>query len=135
MLESVFGGKLCSQSKCPNCGQFSNNLESYYNLSVQVKDRRSLDESLRKMIESTVISDFKCSNCKQKVDIERRQLIAEPPNVLIVNLQRIVFNFDTYQNDKINTHFEFPNVLDLKEYSFKHVMEREHHGEEVLQDE
>lgn len=42
----------------------SNNLESYYNLSMQVKDRPSLDVSLKKMIENTSISDFKCENCK-----------------------------------------------------------------------
>jgi|LauGreDrversion4_2_1035121.scaffolds.fasta_scaffold51683_5 uncharacterized UBP type Zn finger protein len=71
---------------CPSCGNIRNILESYYNLSVQVKDRRSLEESLSKMIESSIISGFKCENCQQKVDVEKRQLIAEPPNVLIVNL-------------------------------------------------
>ena len=29
---------------------------------------------------------------------------------------------DTFQNDKVNTRFEFPNVLDLKPYSFKEQM-------------
>ena len=61
-------------------------LESYYNLSVQVKDRTSLDHSLRKNIESIVINDFRCESCGQKVDVEKRQLFAEPPNVLIINL-------------------------------------------------
>lgn len=37
-------------------------------------------------------------------------------------MQRIVFSFDTFQNDKVNTRFEFPNVLDLKDFSFKKVM-------------
>jgi hypothetical protein len=41
------------------------------------------------------------------------------PNVLIVHLQRIVFSFDTFMNDKINSRFEFPQVMDLKDYSFK----------------
>jgi ubiquitin carboxyl-terminal hydrolase 34 len=48
------------------------------------------------MIESSIINDFKCENCQKKVDVEKRQLIAEPPNVLIVHLQRIQFNFDTF---------------------------------------
>jgi ubiquitin carboxyl-terminal hydrolase 34 len=74
------------------------------------------------MIESSVIYDFRCENCKQKVDVEKRQLIAEPPNVLIVHLQRIVFNFDTFQNDKINSYFDFPNILDLKDFSYKKLM-------------
>ena len=80
------------------------------------------------MIESSIINDFKCENCNQKVDVEKRQLIAEPPNVLIVHLQRIIFNFDTFMNDKINTHFDFPNILNLSDYSFKNVMTREGHS-------
>jgi hypothetical protein len=52
-------------------------------------------------------------------------LIAETPNVLILHLQRIVFNFDTFRNDKLNQHFEFPTVLDLKPYSYYDVMRRE----------
>lgn len=33
-----------------------------------------------------------------------------------------MFSFDTFQNDKVNSRFEFPNVLDLKEFSYKDVM-------------
>jgi hypothetical protein len=43
-----------------------------------------------------------------------------------------VFNFDTFQNDKINTRFEFPNILNLKDYSFKNVMTEEGRPEEIL---
>lgn len=54
--------------------------------------------------------------------------------MLIINLQRIIFNFDTFANDKINTRFEFPHILDLKEYSYKHIMKIEGHSDEVLSD-
>lgn len=57
--------------------------------------------------------------------MSKRTLIAETPNVLIVHLQRIVFNFDTFQNDKLNQHFEFPRQLDLRPYSYYDVMGRE----------
>ncbi len=87
------------------------------------------------MIESSIINDFKCENCQKKVDVEKRQLIAEPPNVLIVHLQRIQFNFDTFQNEKINSLFDFPNVLDLKDYSFKKIMNEEGHAAELLEHE
>jgi len=40
-------------------------------------------------------------------------------------LQRIVFDFDTFQNTKINSRFEFPNVLDLTEFSLNHIMRKE----------
>lgn len=40
-------------------------------------------------------------------------------------MQRIIFNFNTFKNDKINSLFEFPSHLDLSPYSFYDVMKRE----------
>jgi len=94
-------------------------------LSLTVKDIKSMHASLQKMLEGEIISDYQCDGCKRKVDIKKRTLISSTPNVLIVHLQRIIFNFDTFANDKINSYFEFPNVLDLKPYSFYHIMKEE----------
>ena len=33
-----------------------------------------------------------------------------------------MFSFDTGENDKINSHFSFPKVLDLSGYSYKAMM-------------
>ncbi len=66
-----------------------------------------------------------CDTCKKKVDISKRILLSKAPNVLIVHLQRIVFNFETFRNDKLNSFFDFPYQLDLKPYSFYDVMSKE----------
>ena len=55
----------------------------------------------------------------------KRTLISKTPNVLIIHLQRLIFNFDTFANDKVNTRMEFPNVLDLHPYSLSHVINKE----------
>ena len=72
-----------------------------------------------------MINDYQCEGCGKKVDVSKRMLISSTPNVLIVHLQRLVFNFDTFKNDKLNSYFEFPNQLDLKPYSFYEVMRKE----------
>ena len=77
------------------------------------------------MVEGEIINDYNCSGCNRTVDLQKRTMIASTPNILIVHLQRICFNFDTFQNDKINSFCEFPNVLDLKPYSFHEVMRKE----------
>eukprot|EP00349_Pseudokeronopsis_sp_Brazil_P001102 CAMPEP_0202964448 /NCGR_PEP_ID=MMETSP1396-20130829/8531_1 /ASSEMBLY_ACC=CAM_ASM_000872 /TAXON_ID= /ORGANISM="Pseudokeronopsis sp., Strain Brazil" /LENGTH=225 /DNA_ID=CAMNT_0049686561 /DNA_START=316 /DNA_END=993 /DNA_ORIENTATION=+ len=77
------------------------------------------------MTEGQIINDYHCEACNQKVDLFKRNLVADTPNVLIIHLQRIVFNFDTFMNDKINSRFEFPTILNLKPYSFKEVMDSE----------
>lgn len=96
LLQSVFGGKTCSQLICPDCGKVKNRMEDYYNLTLTVKDIDSVEESLKKQIEGEVIDGYQCDGCNKKVDITKRTLITETPNVLIVHLQRILFSFDTF---------------------------------------
>jgi len=110
---------------CQECGKIKNRAEDYYNMSLTVKDLKSVEESLQKQVEGEIISDYQCDGCNKKVDLSKRTLISETPNVLILHLQRIVFNFDTFVNDKLNSFMEFPTVLDLKPYSFHDVMGKE----------
>ena len=125
LLQSVFGGQTCSQMVCLECGKVKNRIEPFYNLSLPVKDIKSMEVSLKKMIEGETISDYTCEGCNKKVDISKRTLISQTPNVLIVHLQRIQFNFDTFKNDKLNSYWEFPFQLDLTPYSFYEVMKKE----------
>jgi uncharacterized UBP type Zn finger protein len=46
LLQSVFGGKTCSQLICTECGKVKNRIEDYYNLSLTVKDIKSMHDSL-----------------------------------------------------------------------------------------
>jgi hypothetical protein len=110
---------------CKECGFIRNRFEDFYNLSVTVKERKSIEESLRKNLEGEVISDYECPGCKKKVDITKRTLFSKTPNVFVVQLQRIVFDFDKFENQKVNTQFEFPDTLDLTPYSLNHIMKSE----------
>jgi ubiquitin C-terminal hydrolase len=102
-----------------------NRLEQFYNLSLTVKDINSVYDSIAQQLQGEIISDFNCDGCGKKVDISKRSLISKCPNVLIVHNQRLVFNFETFRNDKLNSLFKFPHVLDLKQFSYYDVMEKE----------
>jgi ubiquitin C-terminal hydrolase len=71
------------------------------------------------MLEFSEINDYKCSNCLKTVDLLKRSVIGETPNVLFVHLQRILLNYDTFESEKINSKFDFPSILDLRPYSLK----------------
>ena len=77
-------------------------IEDFYNLSLTVKDIASVYDSLQTLITGEVISDYHCDGCDKKVDITKRSLISQTPNVLIVHLQRLLFDFDTFRNEKNN---------------------------------
>jgi len=92
---------------------------------LTVKDINSVYDSIAQQLQGEIISDFNCDGCGKKVDISKRSLISKCPNVLIVHNQRLVFNFETFRNDKLNSLFKFPHVLDLKPFSYYDVMEKE----------
>ena len=114
LLDGVYGGKTCTQLVCQQCQNVRNKQEQFYNLSIPIKNLKNIHECFEKYIQGETISDFKCEECNQKVDVVKRQLLSQLPNVLILHLQRIVFNLDTLMNEKINHRVEFPMELDLK---------------------
>jgi len=82
-----------------------------------VKNVKDIFDSLDDHNAEETISDFKCEKCDQKVEISRLCSLNKLPNVLIVHLQRLIFDLESMQNIKINTRFEFPSLLNLEPYS------------------
>jgi len=117
LTQSLFSGKSNSQVICSNCGYVSSTYEDYYTLSLEIKNQRTLQDCLEKYISGANVSEYMCSSCKKKVDVVKRTLISTLPSVLIVHLQRFTFNFDTLMNEKIHTRLEFPNTLDMSDYT------------------
>lgn len=65
------------------------------------------------------IEAYKCDHCDKSVTLNKRLLLGDMPNVLILHLNRICLDFETFMPKKINTRLEFPKILDLKKYSCK----------------
>ena len=127
LLDGVYGGKTCTQLTCSECNYVRTKEEQFYNLSLTIKNLKNLDECFEKYIEGEVISDFKCDSCNKKVDVTKRQLLSSLPNMLILHLQRLVFNLDTLMNEKINSRLDFPMELDLKKYTLDQSKNSSYH--------
>ena len=110
---------------CPECGKVKNKHDDFLTISLPVRDSKSVYDSLQKQVDGETISDYKCDGCTKTVDLSRRTLFSEAPNVLILHLMRIEYNFEKDQLDKINTLFKFPHMLDLTPYSYYEVMKKE----------
>lgn len=124
LISDIFSAKQCTHMTCSNCGYVKQKIEDYYILSVPVKKFDNLIESFNAYTDGEVISDFRCDNCEQKVDINKRCSFVDMPNILMVHLQKIVFNFDTLMNEKIADRFEFPTYLNMENYSISKIAEK-----------
>lgn len=80
---------------------------------------------MRKLCDGEIIADYACEACSQRVELEKKAAIDKLPNTLIVHLARIIFDFDTLRNVKLNNRVEFPNVLNLKEFTTEEILKRD----------
>ena len=135
LVKNVFGGKTCSQLICKGgCGNVSKNFEDFYNLSLGVRGNSTLFEALSKYISGDKIDDFQCEKCEKKVSVVKRTCISQLPNILVVHLQRLLYNYDTMMNEKINSRLEFPKEFSIEPYTVEGVEAREKIGNENLKD-
>ena len=48
-------------------------------------------------------------------------MISKAPKVLLIHLQRMVFNLDTFINEKLSTKHSFPNSFNLYPYTLQYI--------------
>lgn len=119
LMSDVFGGKTCSQLSCSECGNITRKFEIFLNLNLEIKGLSSLNASLDHLIIPENVDNYFCEKCQKKVTISKRNLIASLPNVLIVYLNRIRFNYEIERHEKINSLLEFPKDINLKNYTIE----------------
>ena len=122
LVDDTFNFQTCIQQICPNCHVVKNKIEQSLSLGLPVKNFNSIDESLGQLVYGEEISGYRCDYCGETVDLKKQTMIASTPNVLVIHLERIVYNVESNRNEKVNSYCSFPTNLDLKPYSFHEVM-------------
>ena len=121
IVADVFTGSTCSSVLCEKCKHISNKFEDFYNLTLEMKNINTLNDSLHKLSVPEIIDDFTCSNCNQKVRISKITSLNKLPNVLILHLKRFYLDYETCHTTKINSRMEFPRKINLKEFCVEEI--------------
>ncbi|KAL4474162.1 hypothetical protein ABPG72_002887 [Tetrahymena utriculariae] len=111
-IYKIFAGKLKSQVECSICSYRSENIETYYDLSLECKEsvQKSLDFFFKKeKLEGN--NKYRCSKCKKLVEAQKGYIIHQLPNVLTLQIKR----FNNLMM-KINTHTQFTAEIDVSKY-------------------
>jgi len=98
-------------------------------LSLPTKEdgETTLEESLNSFVKEELLTGdnkYSCSECKKKVDANKKMHIWSPPNILIVQLKR--FKNDSWRTTKTSSKVVFPiKNMDIKNYlSDLHTVEK-----------
>ncbi|KAI5249828.1 hypothetical protein E4T43_00477 [Aureobasidium subglaciale] len=120
-LKRFFHGVNKSQT-VGSCGHVSESTDEYVNLTLVVKGKETLDDSLAEYTSGSALegSDkFRCTTCGSgdgvSVDAVRRTGLEHIPDNLVLGLRR--FRYETYDGgQKVNDRFEFPERIDMSKY-------------------
>ena len=55
LVKNIFGGKLCHSKVCKTCGNVRNELEDLLSISIEVRNKKSIETGLKKFIEPDFI--------------------------------------------------------------------------------
>jgi ubiquitin carboxyl-terminal hydrolase 9/24 len=129
-----FAGQTANELICKGCPHSSEKHETYTSIILQVKNKRSILESLEEFINGEMLEGdnaYFCEKCNKKVNTLRRQCIKKLPRVLVLVLKRFDFDYDEMIKLKVNDYCEFPFELDMKPYTQEYLHSKENEGAEV----
>jgi len=122
LLDEIFGGRLSNQllGVAPDCPHRRERPENFYILSLDVKGKRNVTESLKSFVAGEKLegdNKLMCGECNRKVDTIKRVCIHQRPKNLILHLKRFEFDLDSMIKIKVNDLFEFPLELNIYDYT------------------
>ncbi|KAG1146277.1 hypothetical protein G6F37_001340 [Rhizopus arrhizus] len=118
VVNKIFMGKMKSFIKCINVTYESSRVEDFYDIQLNVKDCKDLDESFKKYVAlETLDGENKYMAEGHGLQAACKGVSFEKfPPVLHLQLKR--FEYDMHRDTmvKINDHHVFPDTIDLREY-------------------
>ncbi|XP_050233549.1 ubiquitin carboxyl-terminal hydrolase 26 isoform X2 [Mercurialis annua] len=121
IVQDLFRGSVSHVTTCSKCGRDSEasyKMEDFYELELNVKGLKNLDESLDDYLSVEELhgeNQYFCEICKTRVDANRSIKLQTLPDVLNFQLKRCVFLPKTTTKKKITSAFGFPGVLDMRQ--------------------
>lgn len=115
-ISKLYQGSMASNVKCKGCGRVSQRKEHFEDVTVFVKDRNSIIDSLSDIFQSELLegdNQYFCEACDCKQDAERWSAFSSLPPVLLFSLLRFEYSYDTGERTKNCSNFEYPLSVDL----------------------
>jgi len=117
LINDMFGGVFSNEIVCKGCPHFSETEEQFLSISLTVKNKKNIYQSLDTMIKGDTLDGdnaYYCERCNKKVSALKRVSLKKLPDYLIVTLKRFEFDYEKMMKLKVNEYCEFPTNLKLR---------------------
>ncbi|KAL8477228.1 hypothetical protein ACS0TY_029500 [Phlomoides rotata] len=119
IVQDLFRGGVSHVTRCSKCGnesEASSKIEDFYEIELNVKGLKNLEESLDDYLSIEELREdnqYFCDACAMRVDATRSIKLRSLPAVLNFQLKRCVFLPNTTTKKKITSVFSFPQELNM----------------------
>lgn len=93
-------------------------------INLDIEATTSIEASLKQYVQAERLegsNSYECEFCGCKRNALKRQSFNRLPNVLILRLNRLQFDFAGNASKKLNQFCEFPIELDMRPYSHEAI--------------
>ncbi|KAF6207591.1 hypothetical protein GE061_016038 [Apolygus lucorum] len=118
-ISDYFQGEYSYITRCSKCLKESDRPSLFYELELNVKGNKSLQESLREFLKEEKMEGdnmYSCSECQEKQEATRFIRLDKLPPVLNFQLMRFIYDRQRGQKKKLNSFIQFPDSLDMSDY-------------------
>ena len=128
-VEAAMGGVFVNQVISKSCPHRSERVEDFVHVSVEVRGKKGLEESLASYVSGELLeadNQWSCEACGAKRDAVKRSCFRGDalPATLCLHLKRFEFDYETMQRHKIKSRFEFPETLDMAPFTVEALEKR-----------
>ncbi|GAX79789.1 hypothetical protein CEUSTIGMA_g7229.t1 [Chlamydomonas eustigma] len=119
-LQLVLGGMFVQQIICKDVEYRSERVESFYQISLDVKGKGNLEKSLESYVQGELMEGenaYFCEAYGRSVTALKRTCIKDLPQTLVIHLKRFEFDHNSMQRFKVKERFEFPAALDMYRFT------------------
>jgi len=127
-IKKHFGGVLSNELICKECPHYSEREEQFLAISLQVKNKKTIQESLTSFVEGEMLEGdnaYLCEKCEKKVPTLKRVCLKKLPNHMILVLKRFEFDFDNMSKVKVNDSCEFPMTINFENFTQQGLRKQE----------
>lgn len=125
-LNEIFVGKMKSYIKCINVDYESARVEDFWDLQLNIKNFKNLQESFDNYIEMELMNGENQYAAQDYglQDAQKGVIFESFPPVLHLQLKRFEYDFNYDQMVKVNDKYEFPETIDLSPFVDKDVLKK-----------
>ncbi|XP_015922706.1 ubiquitin carboxyl-terminal hydrolase 24 [Parasteatoda tepidariorum] len=127
VFKPKYEGTFSDQKICQGCPHRYEREETFMALNLPIKSQNLID-SLDHFVKGELLEGpnaYLCEKCHEKRNTIKRTCIKNLPPVLVIQLKRFDYDWESNRSLKFDDYFKFPWKLDMQPYTAEGIHEKE----------